>query len=396
MIRSSPDFIKSLPPAGFFATHEPPSMPPSASHRRRDLPARLLRLSLCSWLLPALSAVGAQSAPAAGRPVSASVPRQAEQVSGTRELIQAVHAVNRDVVWASGHGAVVLRTVDGGTHWERLRVPDSDSLEFRDVHAVSATRAWILAAGAGAKSRIYHTNDGGATWQLQFRNSDTSAFFDCMTFLDAQRGVAYSDASGGRTLILRTTNGGRTWGLLPAAQVPAPLAGEGAFAASGLCVAGVRPNRFYIAAGAPGARLLTSVDGGVRWTAANTPFVRGPAAGLTGIAFRNARHGMLVAADINRLRTDTSSAVVGVTADAGRTWTMRARPPLPGALAGVAWVPGAGPDAAVVVGFGGAFATNDAGRTWSVLSDAIFTGVDAIGRRAWIAGGGGRIVRLDW
>ncbi len=319
-----------------------------------------------------------------------------EQSSGTTELIQAVHAVSRDVVWAAGHGSIVLRTRDGGTNWERLRVPDSDSLEFRDVHASSASTAWILAAGAGARSRIYHTTDGGATWQLQFRNTDTSAFYDCLTFLDGRRGVAYSDASDGRTRILRTDNGGRTWGLLPAAQVPAPLPGEGAFAASGLCVAGVKPRTLRIATGAPGARLFTSVDAGVRWTAASTPFVRGAAAGLTGLAFRDAHRGMMVAADISRLRTDTSSAVVGVTADGGRTWIMRPRPPLPGALAGVAWVPGAGKQTAIVVGFGGAFTTSDDGRTWRTLSDAIFTGVDAVGRTAWIAGGGGRIIRLDW
>lgn len=363
--------------------------------------AAFLRLLLAVLVVcsPLGSPVGAQAGGAGGVGADLSapaLPRMTEQQSGTTELIQAVHAVDRNVVWASGHGAVVLRTRDGGANWERLRVPDSDSLEFRDVHAASASTAWILAAGAGGRSRIYHTTDGGATWQLQFRNADTSAFYDCLTFLDERRGVAYSDASGGRTLILRTGDGGRTWGLLPASRVPAPLPGEGAFAASGLCVAGAKPRTFYVATGAPGARLFTSIDAGMRWTAASTPLVRGAAAGLTGIAFRDARRGMLVAADINRLRTDTSAAVVAVTADGGRTWTLRPRPALPGALAGVAWVPGAGAGTAVVVGFGGAFSTSDEGRTWRTLSDAIFTGVDAVGRTAWIAGAGGRILRLDW
>jgi photosystem II stability/assembly factor-like uncharacterized protein len=89
-------------------------------------------------------------------------------------------------------------------------------------------------------------------------------------------------------------------------------------------------------------------------------------------------------------------SVVGVTNDAGRTWIMRTRPPLPGALSGVAWVPGAGPDHAVVVGFGGAFVTSDAGRTWHVVSDQLYTGVAAAQRTAWIAGGAGKITRLDW
>lgn len=322
--------------------------------------------------------------------------RITEQTSGTSQLIQAVHAVSERVVWASGHGGIVLRTLDGGDTWQRLRVPDSDSLEFRDVHATSSDSAWILAAGAGARSRIYRTTDGGASWSLQFQNADTAAFYDCLTFLDARRGIAYSDASGGRTLVLRTTDGGNAWSLLPADRVPAPLPGEGAFAASGLCVARAGPSSVFIATGAPGARLFRSVDAGEHWTTLATPFVRGTAAGLTGIAFQDANRGMAVAADINRLRTDTSTAVIGVTNDAGRTWTLRPRPALPGALAGVAWVPGAGSETAVIVGFGGAFVTSDGARSWRTISSEVYTGVSAVGRTAWIAGGGGRITRLDW
>jgi photosystem II stability/assembly factor-like uncharacterized protein len=353
--------------------------------------ARLLALlSIVALLGSAAVRAGAQ------QPGFAPALRITEQASGTSQLIQAVHAVSDRIVWASGHGGVVLRTRDGGDSWQRLVVPDADSLEFRDVHATSADAAWILAAGAGTRSRIYRTTDGGASWQLQFRNADTSAFYDCLTFLDGQRGIAFSDASAGRTMVLRTADGGGTWSLLPTDRVPAPLPGEGAFAASGLCVAAAGPSTVLIATGSPGARLFRSTDGGERWTAESTPFVRGPVAGLTGLAFQDATRGMAVAADIDRLRTDTSSAVVGVTSDGGRTWTLRARPPLPGALAGVAWVPGAGNETAVVVGFGGAFVTSDAARSWRTISDELFTGVAAVGRSAWIAGGDGRIMRLDW
>ena len=322
--------------------------------------------------------------------------RVTEQQSGTTQLIQAVHAVNERVVWASGHGGVVLRTLDGGDHWSRITTPSGDTLEFRDVHAASADSAWILSAGAGTKSRIYHTTNGGASWTLQFTNRDTLAFYDCLTFLDAQRGIAFSDASAGRTLVLRTENAGASWSLLMPSAVPAPLVGEGAFASSGLCVAHSNATNVFIATGAPGARLFRSTDAGLTWRASETPFVRGNVAGLTGLAFRDSVHGIATAADISGLRTDTSSAVVGTTDDGGTTWTMRPRPPLPGALSGVAWVPGEGTQTAVVVGFGGAFVTSDGAKTWRTISDQIFTGVDAAGHRAWIAGGDGRITRLDW
>ena len=323
-------------------------------------------------------------------------PRVSEQQSHTTQLIQAVHAVNEQVVWASGHGGVVLRTVDGGTTWERKLTPAGDSIQFRDVHALSADTAWILSAGNGNASRIYRTFNGGSSWTLQFINSDTAAFYDCLSFLDSKTGIAFSDASGKRTMILRTEDAGDSWELLAPRVVPEPLPGEGAFASSGLCVVAPDANTVFIATGSPGARLFRSRDAGKTWIVENTPFVRGPVAGLTGMAFKDAMNGIVVGANIERLKGDTSMSVVGVTNDAGRTWTMRTRPPLPGALSGVAWVPGAGPNHAVLVGFGGAFVTPDAGRTWHIISDQLYTGVGAVARTAWIAGGGGKITRLDW
>lgn len=325
-----------------------------------------------------------------------SAPRVTEQQSTTTQLLQAVHAVSERVVWASGHGGVVLRTVDGGEHWERKLTPAGDSIQFRDVHAINADTAWIMSAGTGAASRIYHTVDGGTTWALQIINPDTAGFYDCLTFLDSKVGIVFGDATNNRTNVLRTEDGGITWGLLAQSAVPAPLPNEGAFASSGLCVVASDAKNVFVATGSPGARVMHSRDAGKTWRVENTPFVRSLSAGLTGLAFKDTEHAIMVGADIGKLRTDTSTSVIGVTSNAGRTWTMRTRPPLPGALSGVAWVPGAGPDVAAVVGFGGAFYTTDAARTWTTLNDKTFTGVAAFGRTAWMGGAGGRIVRLDW
>jgi photosystem II stability/assembly factor-like uncharacterized protein len=323
-------------------------------------------------------------------------PRVTELSSGTTALIQAVHATSPLVVWASGHKGTVLRTRDGGRSWERVETPAGDSLEYRDVHGLNADTAWILSAGSGAKSRIYRTTNGGATWRLQFLNPDSSAFYDCLSFGTATTGVAYGDASEKRTNLLRTEDAGRSWTLLPPRNVPAPLPGEGAFAASGLCVVHGDANTAYVATGSPGARLFRSRDGGRSWTVENTPFARGISAGLSGLSFATAQRGIAVAGDMNRLRTDSASSVVGITTDGGRTWSMRPRPPRPGALAGVTWVPAAGPDVAVVVGFGGAFYTRDEGRTWSLITTEVTTGVAAVGRAVFIGGANGRLWRLDF
>ncbi len=351
----------------------------------------------CALLLASSACVSVPNAQVAARgaaepPVGA--PRVSSQPIPGNALIFAVHAVSDRIVWASGTAGTIMRTLDGGSTWIARPVPGGDSLQFRDIHAFSADTAFALAIGNGEASRIYRTIDGGNTWREQFRNTDTAAFYDCFTFLDASRAIVFGDAAHGRTHVLRTTDGGERWTLLPQSAVPAPLEGEGAYAASGRCVVHAGES-VYIATGGPGSRLFVSTDGGQSFALRETPFVRSASAGTSGLDFRDALHGIGVAGDMTNLRGDTASAVVAVTADGGLTWTLRSRPALPGALTGVTWVPGAGDGTAVAAGFGGVFSTQDAGRTWRTLSDQGHAGLDAFGRTAWI-GGRGAILRVDW
>ena len=143
-------------------------------------------------------------------------------------------------------------------------------------------------------------------------------------------------------MILRTENGGATWGLLPQTAVPAPLKGEGGFASSNSCAISVDSRHGWIAASEPGARVFGTDDAGKTWTmiASSTPFVHDSMAGITALSFRDARHGIGVAARVDRaMARDTSPAAVATTDDGGATWTLRHRPPRPGSLSGVALVP---------------------------------------------------------
>ena len=329
--------------------------------------------------------------------VAAQVPTISEQASGTRSLLQAVSAVDANVVWVSGHRGAVLRTVDGGTTWEAKPVAGADSLEFRDVHAFSKDVAWLLSAGPGARSRIYHTKNGGKSWALQFTNADSAAFYDCFTFFDKRRGVAYSDAAGGRTLVLRTDNGGRSWRHVGADRVPAPLEGEGAFAASGGCLTSHGSSRAWVTTGSPEARVLRTVDAGKSWTAFPTPFVKGDGAGMSAASFRNEKVGIGVGARMSpAYARDTAAAAVAMTDDGGMTWTLRSRPSAPGALFGVAWVPGATGETAVTSAISGLWFTRDGAGTWVNAAPFAHWSVGAFGRRAWGVGPGGRITRLEF
>lgn len=332
-------------------------------------------------------------------PAAAPAQRVTEQQSGTTALLQAVSAVDENVVWVSGHSGAILRSLDGGRNWEQFAIEGTGRLQFRDIHAASKDVAWVLSAGNGPQSTIHATTDGGRSWQRQFVNADSAAFYDCLAFFDAETGVAISDASGGRTNILRTTDGGANWRLLPAEAVPAPLEGEGAFAASGGCAVSHGPRHGWLAMGTPAARIFLTTDRGATWTAHPTPVVSGESAGLTAVSFRDTLHGIGVAGRIgsSRLMTsDTAAAAVAVTGDGGRTWTLRNRPVRPGALFGVTHVIGAGPGTAVAVSPGGISVTGDEGIGWTTVDERAFWSVGAAGRTAWAVGPEGRIVRLDF
>jgi photosystem II stability/assembly factor-like uncharacterized protein len=317
------------------------------------------------------------------------------QTSGTTALLQAVSATSDRVAWVSGHSAAVLRTVDSGATWERITVPGAaaDSLQFRDVHAVNADVAYLLAAGPGSRSRIYKTSDGGGTWQLQFTNADSSAFYDCFAFWDASHGLAFSDAVAEHFMIRLTTDGGAHWTPVTANALPPAQPGEGAFAASGTCVVTLAPRHAWVGTGAADtARVLHTRDGGLTWNAAATPIAGGRSAGIAALAFRDALHGIALGGDVADANARTDN--VAVTADGGRTWRLGGRPGFSGAVYGAAIVPGR-PGWVVAVGPKGLDYSRDDGATWTTLDTLAYWSVGFGSRdRGWAVGPGGRIVEI--
>jgi photosystem II stability/assembly factor-like uncharacterized protein len=326
-------------------------------------------------------------------PTSA-LPILTPQTSGTTVLLQAVSAPSASVAWISGHQGTYVRTTDGGATWRVARVPGADTLQFRDVVALDADRAWLMSAGPGVLSRIYRTTDAGATWTLQFTNDEPEAFYDCIDFWDEHRGVAFSDQVSGRIIIRVTTDGGATWNLVPTSALPAALPGEGGFAASGTCLVTRPGGRAWIATGnAPRSRVLYTGDYGRSWDVFEMPVVAaGEAAGLATITFRDDRHGAALGGEIGKADARTDN--VAVTADGGRTWRRGGRPVFAGAVFGAAFIPGAGPWL-VAVGPGGADLSRDGGMTWTSIDTLSYWGIGFSPEgTGWIAGPSGRITRV--
>jgi len=312
--------------------------------------------------------------------------------SGTTALLQAVSAVDGNVIWVSGHEGVVLRSLDGGDTWRRRPVQSLDSLEFRDIHGFDADRAVILSSGPGAQSRLYRTDDGGQSWSLRWVNGESDGFYDCLDFWDDRRGLAYGDAVGGELRVLLTSDGGATWHMVPGDRLPPALDGEGGFAASGTCVRAGPGGRAWIGTGAGvRSRVLRTPDFGRSWDAVDLPIVTGEAAGAFTLAFSDADRGIVLGGDLER--PDGWADDVAMTADGGSTWALAARMPFAGAVygsavvrSGLGWIVAAAP--------GGLAASEDMSGPWRLLDGRSFWAVGSAEGVAWAVGPEGRVVRF--
>ncbi len=319
-------------------------------------------------------------------------PRWTVQTSGVTARLRGVSAVSEKVAWASGSGATVLRTEDGGQSWQKLHVTD-DALDFRDIDAIDAQTAYILSIGNGPASRIYKTTDAGKTWKLQFKNDDEKAFLDAMSFWDANHGIAFGDSVDKRFYILTTSDGGNTWSRVLPENLPPAQENEGAFAASGTNIALSGKSHAWIGTGAAAkSRVLHTADGGRTWQVADTPLASGPSSGIFSIAFRDARHGVIAGGDYRK----ESDAVdnLAVTNDGGTTWTLGKG--LSGFRSVVAYVPGS--ETLIAIGPSGGDYSTDDGRTWTTISGPGFdTFSFARGKQiGWGAGAKGIIGRFSF
>jgi len=325
--------------------------------------------------------LSARAAPAAAQQLITRTPPVSVTLIG-------VHAVDDRVVWASGQRGTWVRTTDGGATWTTGRVPGADTLEFRDVHAVSADTAWLLSIGNGPASRIYRTNDGGQTWSTQFVATDQRVFLDCFGFWDSRRALATSDTFDEHFLILSTDDGGARWQAIPGERFPPARKGEGMFAASGTCLVTLGTGHAWITTTAEGfSRILRTRDGGRTWAESVPPL---PSASAT-IAMTDTLTGLLISSGI-----DDTQAVgnnVAKTADGGATWTLAGRVPDP--VYGAAVKPGS--ETVIATGPKGSHISFDGGRNWRPLSPENHWSVTfSPGGTGWMVGAKGRITRVEF
>jgi photosystem II stability/assembly factor-like uncharacterized protein len=177
--------------------------------------------------------------------------------------------------------------------------------------------------------------------------------------------------------------------------MPPSLPGEGAFAASGTCLSTFGPGHAWFGTGGSKvARVFRSTDGGLTWSAAETPVrASGPSSGIFSVAFRDPEHGVAVGGDYKA--PGQPGSWLARTSDGGLTWILVARGPR-GYRSAVAYVPGAPTPTLVAVGPTGSDLSTDDGATWSPLGGDGFHALSLTGPvdAGWAVGDNGRIARL--
>jgi photosystem II stability/assembly factor-like uncharacterized protein len=343
------------------------------------------------------------------------------QDSGATATLRGIHSVNGSVAWASGTGGTVLRTTDGGAHWQKCATPDAGSdgatLDFRGVEGWDAKTAIAMSSGSGDKSRLYKTTDGCKTWELLFANPEApQGFFDSFWF-NGTHGMLVGDPVAGKFVVYFTSNSGRTWKRDRHAGLAVQGRSLAAFAASNSCIP--RGNglfaRSFAAGGKDGSVFLSrpiypneELHGVLAHLGRNEPpWKISPIAlasgtvssGAFSVAYRypvttgicercgfgeNARF-VVVGGDYTK--PDQTTGTAAWSADGGETWTAAEKPPH-GYRSSVEWSKSL--NAWIAAGANGSDISQDDGKTWQPLDDGNWNALSL----PFVVGTSGRIARL--
>lgn len=307
-------------------------------------------------------------------------------------------AVSDRVIWVSGSKGTVGKTTDGGKNWQWMPVLGHEKRDFRDVQGMDSNTALIMAVGEPAI--ILRTSDGGQHWETVFSDSRPGMFLDAMHFQDANIGMVVGDPIGQIAFMAQTLDGGKTWQpFQPQSSDGVPFqldSGEAFFAASGSnlqLMQGGKANNGWMVTGGNRSRLIHT-DGQAFF---DLPFLPGGSSrGANSVAMRDAFRGIIVGGDFSN---DTAKANNCLIVDLHQVGTryeqVFSRPVTPpaGYRSCVAHIKA---NQWITCGTSGIDISLDGGITWQLISKESFhtLSIPPKGKYAYLAGGGGRIARI--
>jgi hypothetical protein len=165
-------------------------------------------------------------------------------------------------------------------------------------------------------------------------------------------------------------------------------------------------NAWIATGGSTSARILATRDAGNSWNAYDTPLVSNASAGAFTVAFRDGWHGIVGGGDLDP--GDPNNARTAVSDDGGRKWKLTKAPPVTGAIFGLAYANGNGPDCwfggdqehtvVITADTGGAAWTPDEGDTWYPLTgvNGFWAVAFANPQNGWLVGLNGTILKISF
>jgi photosystem II stability/assembly factor-like uncharacterized protein len=260
-----------------------------------------------------------------------------------------------------------------------------------NFRSVAKTRKQFFALSIGNPATMF-TAVNDTIWPIVYRENHPKAFYDSMEFWNDLEGIAIGDSTDGCLSVIITRDGGNTWTKLTCDQLPKGIEGEGAFAASDTNIA-IVGNKTWVATTT--GRIYYSDDKGLSWTTMNTPIVKDKETeGIYSIDFYDERNGFAIGGDYTKPADSSANKIR--TRDGGETWQLVAQNQRPGYRSCVQYVPDSNAQELVAIGFKGIDYSNDAGESWTHLSDEGFYTIRFLNDSVAYAAGNKRIAKLTF
>ncbi len=312
--------------------------------------------------------------------------------SGKKISIRGLSVVTDNIIWASGSGGSVARSLDGGQTFTWMKVPGYEKSDFRDIEAFDENTAIIM--GITTPAVLLKTTDGGKNWRKVFEDTTKGAFWDAMDFSDSDKGTVIGDPINGEFYMARTNDGGETWRRIPTTIVSVsnpflPTEGEAFFASSGTNIKMMGNHPIYVSGGKNSRLFFRTVD------TIPLPIMKGKeTTGANSIAVRDYR-GVVVGGDFTKDTIGYNNCVLfDIPLEKPIKYRIPKTPPH-GYRSCVIYLT---KRKLLTCGTSGIDISKDAGNNWELISKESFHVCQKAkkGKAVFLAGGNGRIAKLVW
>lgn len=331
--------------------------------------------------------------------------------AGRKVSFRGLSVVNDKVFWVSGSNGAVARSLDGGNTLEWMTVQGYEKRDFRDIEAIDAQTAVIMAIAEPAV--LLKTKDGGKSWTKVFEDTTKGMFLDAMDlYVDSAQVknnsglnsknthtmIVVGDPIKGKLFVAMSIDAGDSWQLMPAPtskdDVRLVPDTEAMFASSGTNVKLTAMGNYTSALVATGGTKARLKDLSLHNFNDSLPIMQGATStGANSIdVFSKTKSAVIVGGDFAKDSIGHNNCVLVSFASGRPVYSLPETMPH-GYRSCVIYLDA---NNLVACGTSGIDISQDAGKNWQLISKESFHVVQKArnGKAIFMAGGGGRIAQL--